>query len=81
MNSRLVIVLAVVALFAGIVAAKVVSGSQPQQTAQETGATVSTGPSKYNRPSPTLARNDAMADYEAALKAGKPIYVMFHSST
>jgi hypothetical protein len=81
MNSKLVIVLAVVALFAGVLVAKVVSGSQPQSAAQEAGTTVTTGPSKYRRPAPTLARNDAMADYEAALKAGKPIYVMFHSST
>ncbi len=27
----------------------------------------------------TSVRNDAVADYEAALKAGKPVFVLFHS--
>ena len=29
----------------------------------------------------TATRNDAMADYEAAIKTGKPVYVLFHSLT
>jgi hypothetical protein len=29
----------------------------------------------------TSAHNDAVVDYEAAVKAGKPIYVLFHSLT
>lgn len=29
----------------------------------------------------TTTHNDAVADYEAALKAGKPVYVLFHSLT
>ncbi len=29
----------------------------------------------------TSANNDAVADYEAALEAGKPIYILFHSLT
>lgn len=31
--------------------------------------------------SPTATRNDATADYEAALRSGKPVYVLFHSLT
>jgi len=33
------------------------------------------------RPSLTSTQNDATADYEAAVAAGKPIYVLFHSLT
>jgi hypothetical protein len=29
----------------------------------------------------TSAHNDAVVDYEAAVKAGRPIYVLFHSLT
>jgi len=62
---KLVIVLVVLALFAGIPAARLLAPRPATQAA--------TGPSL------TAVHNDAMADYAAARKAGKPIYVLFHS--
>lgn len=71
-NRRRLLIVAVVALlFAGIVAAKMVGGSAGPVTERGPGTAASL----------TSVRNDAGADFEAALKAGKPIYVLFHSLT
>lgn len=67
-SSRLVIVLVVLAVFGGLVAAKAIGLR-------------TTSPAERQRPSITSARNDASADYEAAMKTGKPVYVLFHSLT
>ena len=55
-SPSIVIILLVVAVFAGVMFAKARSGA-------------------------TATPDATVADYEAALKAGKPIYVLFHSLT
>lgn len=72
--NRKVVALAIVALFIGLVLGKVFSGrgpmaSAPAPTGERAGATI------------TSVHNDAVADYEAAIKTGKPVYVLFHSMT
>ncbi len=66
-STRMVIALVVIAVFAGIMAAKYLSPSQTGGGGAQSSQTV------------TSVRNDATADYEAAVKTGKPIYVLFHS--
>lgn len=71
-KSNVVIVLIVVALFIGLAFGKLMTGngstaSAPTSGIEPAGTTI------------TSARNDAVADYEAALKTGKPIYLLFHS--
>ena len=66
-SPKIVIALVVVALLAGVVAAKVL-GPRPQAGTATSAAS-----------SMTSVHNDAVADYQAARKAGKPIYVLFHS--
>lgn len=73
-NSKTVIVLVVVALFLGLILGKAMTGgrssaSAPDPGVAKTGTTI------------TSVRNDAAADYDAALKSGKPVYVLFHSLT
>ena len=68
LSSRAVIVLVVVAVFAGVIAAKYLPSVR-------TGGS----PSPASKASVTSVRNDAAADYETAAKTGKPIYVLFHS--
>lgn len=67
-STRMAVVLVVAALFAGVAAAKYLAPSQGGGSGAQQGA-----------PSVTSVRNDAMADYEAALATGRPIYVLFHS--
>ena len=75
-----VIILVVLALFGGVLLAKVKAdppqapvvcgvGAGAQAATPTSGGTIST------------THNDAVADYEAALKTGKPVYVLFHSLT
>lgn len=66
-STRLAIALVVVAVFAGVMAAKYMQ--------QPSGG----GNGGISRQSITTVRNDATSDYEAALKTGKPVYVLFHS--
>jgi hypothetical protein len=66
-SPKMVVVLIVLALFAGLIAAKVLT-PRPQAGA---GTPIAS--------SMTSVHNDAVTDYQAALKAGKPIYVLFHS--
>ncbi len=62
-SSRTAIVLVVIAIFAGLFAVKALD-TRTQPAAGD---------------SITSVKNDAVADYEAALQTGKPIYVLFHS--
>jgi nucleoside permease NupC len=67
-STKIVIAFVVMAVFAGVIAAKYLSPSR-------TGG----GEGQASQTSVTSVRNDAAADYEAAVKTGKPIYVLFHS--
>jgi hypothetical protein len=67
-SPKIVIALVFVALLAGVVAAKVLAPRLQGNTAARTPAS-----------SMTSVHNDAVTDYQSALKAGKPIYVLFHS--
>ena len=67
-STKMVIAFVVVAVFAGVIAAKYLSPSRPGG-----------GAGQATQESVTSVRNDAAADYEAAVKTGKPIYVLFHS--
>ena len=64
-NRQVTIVLIVLAIFAGVLLAKTIAGNT-----NDTGTTQN---------SITSIHNNAVADYEAALKTGKPVYVLFHS--
>lgn len=77
-SPSMIVLFLVVVLLSGVVFAKMQGGAatSPSTTAssatsgasaQATGATI------------TSVHNDAVADYEAALKTGKPVYVLFHS--
>jgi len=62
-----VIALLAVAILAGVFVAKIVAPSD------------SDGGNSASTPSLTATHNDAVADYQAALKSGRPVYVLFHS--
>jgi thioredoxin-like negative regulator of GroEL len=70
-SPSMIVLLVVIAILSGVVFAKTQGGTTtaPSTTAAgaATGATI------------TSVHNDAAADYEAALKTGKPVYVLFHS--
>lgn len=68
-SARLVILLAVIVVFAAIVLIKVLSAPGTTPNTPDAAASL------------TSVHNDAVADYEAAIEAGKPIYVLFHSLT
>lgn len=73
-RSKNAIVLLVVAVFLGFIVIKLVLDSTaPTASPATEGAASST--------SITSVRNDAVADYDAAVTSGKPIYVLFHSLT
>ena len=73
-------ILVVVALFAGVLVAKILSKPEtPSTAASSTVAAGGTG--EPVEMTITSTHNDAVADYEAALKTGKPIYLLFHSLT
>lgn len=65
--ARLIILLVIVAVFAAIVLLKVLTTPDTAPTAPDAAASI------------TSVHNDALGDYEAALAAGRPIYVLFHS--
>jgi Na+-translocating ferredoxin:NAD+ oxidoreductase RnfD subunit len=69
-STRMLVVLVIIAVFAGILAAKYFVPSQ--RGGENAGAATA---------SVTSVRNDASADYEAAVKTGRPVYVLFHSLT
>ena len=66
---KVVVLLVVIAAFAGVLTAKMLTS----RDAAGAGGQALAGSSL------TSVHNDAMADYEAALKTGKPVYVLFHS--
>jgi ABC-type molybdate transport system substrate-binding protein len=65
----LVVALVTVAIIGGALAAKALAPRPSASSAPATSAAASL----------TSVHNDAVADYQAALKKGKPIYVLFHS--
>jgi cytoskeletal protein RodZ len=74
-TSAIVILLVVIAVFAGVLLAKAQTNNRANR------ATTSTATATSGETSITSVRNDALADYNAAVKTGKPIYVLFHSLT
>ena len=68
-SARLVILLAVIAVFAAIMLIKVLAAPDTAPTAPDSAVSL------------TSVHNDAVSDYEAALATGKPVYVLFHSLT
>lgn len=74
---KLTIVLVIAALFLGVIVAKAATGGTPAAAPGQTGQ----APAGTSAGTITSTRNDAVADYEAALTTGKPIYVLFHSLT
>lgn len=75
-----VIVLVVVALFAGVLLAKTQTGRPAPRVVTPSGAEAEAS-AQASVTTITSTHNDAVADYEAALKTGKPIFVLFHSLT
>ncbi|NTU70787.1 MAG: thioredoxin family protein [Coriobacteriia bacterium] len=68
-------VLVVAAVFGGVLFAKSQSKAPgAQMTSVVAASEVATGQL-------TTTHNDALADYEAARKSGKPVYLLFHSLT
>jgi thioredoxin-like negative regulator of GroEL len=67
------IVLLVVAIFLGFIVMKLVLDSAAPSASPATDTATGT--------SITSISNDAVADYDAAVASGKPIYVLFHSLT
>ncbi len=75
----LVIILVVVALFAGVLVAKVIVRTPAARSVTGAGSSSIPAQTKKDANPLTSAHNDAVADYDAAAKSGKPIYVLFHS--
>ena len=73
-----VIVLVGAALFGGVLLAKYQNRPPAAPLSTSNGASV-IAPAQSGASANTSARNDAAADYETALKTGKPIYVLFRS--
>lgn len=72
-RSKSAIVLLVVAIFLGFIVMKLVLDSAAPSASPATDTATGT--------SITSISNDAVADYDAAVASGKPIYVLFHSLT
>jgi hypothetical protein len=72
MSTKAVIALAVVALFAGLLLAKVIGDPRSADPSGSPGVSPA---------SPSLVRTDPNVVYAEALKAGRPIWVLFHSDT
>ncbi|MHB9002961.1 MAG: thioredoxin family protein [Coriobacteriia bacterium] len=68
-RSKNTIVMAVTAAVLLLVVGALVFGGQDRPDPAAEGTTI------------TSQRNDAVADYEAAIATGKPVYVLFHSLT
>ena len=79
-SPAMIIMLVVVALFAGVLFAKVQSKPQTVPVSASNGAAAGDA-SQAGGTTITSTHNDAVADYEAALKTGKPVYLLFHSLT
>ncbi|MDP2232341.1 MAG: hypothetical protein Q8K89_01795, partial [Actinomycetota bacterium] len=73
-----IIIVVVVALFAGVQLAKTRS-NQPTVPTAASGVAAIGGTDNAAGATMTSTHNDAVTDYEAALATGKPVYVLFHS--
>lgn len=76
-RSRRIIIVAVIAVFVVLALAKAMSaGTIPSTTpdAEQTGTGLPAAGTTI-----TSVHNDAVADFDAAIASGKPIYVLFHS--
>lgn len=75
---RIAVIVAVAAVLGGVLISKAIDASPtaPVATtsAQSTTTTAASG-------GPSQTRGDVVVAYEAALKTGKPVYVLFHSLT
>jgi thioredoxin-like negative regulator of GroEL len=80
-SPSIIVLLLVVAVLGGVVFAKVQGGgaTTPSTPAASAASTESGAPAQATGDTITSTHNDAVADYEAALKTGKPVYVLFHS--
>jgi thioredoxin-like negative regulator of GroEL len=80
-SPSMIAILLVVAALSGVVFAKMQSGATttPSAPAASAASAASGAPAQATGGTITSAHNDAVADYEAALKTGKPVYVLFHS--
>ena len=76
--AAVIVILVVVAIFAGVLLAKATNRPTDAST-QVPGNFGSSGSVPVGAVTITSTHNDAVADYEAALETGKPVYVLFHS--
>lgn len=78
---RIAVMLIVVAVLAGVIAAKVTSQpNTPASTPKAPGSSVAgVASATVTGASITSAHNDASADFRTAVLSGKPVYVLFHS--
>jgi putative thioredoxin len=76
----MIVILLVVAVLSGVVFAKTQGNTSTPPSATDAGA-ASGATDSATAATITSVHNDAAADYEAALKTGKPVYVLFHSLT
>jgi thioredoxin-like negative regulator of GroEL len=72
----MLVVLLVVVILTGVVVAKIQGGATSTSDTAAAGAGSATAAKSATI---TSAHNDALADYEAALRTGKPVYLLFHS--
>ena len=79
-SPSIVIILLVVAMFAGVMLAKARSGAMTTSGTTVAGMATATS-AQPAATTITSVHNDAVADYDAAIQTGKPIYVLFHSLT
>lgn len=81
LTPAIVVLLVVAALFAGVLLGKARNSTSPGSDRAPAGTDAGAGAALPAGLTITSVHNDALADYEAALKTGKPIYVLFHSLT
>ncbi|PKQ16999.1 MAG: hypothetical protein CVT67_02315 [Actinobacteria bacterium HGW-Actinobacteria-7] len=79
MSGKAKILLGVAVVFAVVLGMKL-GGAAIKPTAVAPAANSVSTPAEPSL-TPTAARGDASAEYDAALRAGKPVYVLFHSTT
>jgi putative thioredoxin len=77
-SPSMIVLLVVVAILSGVVFAKMQGGTTTTPSTSAAGA-ASGASAQATGGTITSVHNDAAADYAAALKTGKPVYVLFHS--
>ena len=75
---RIVVIVAVLVVLGGLLVAKTIGGTPTTPATATPGQSAGAAPTAGG---PSQSRGDTVAAYEAALKVGKPIYVLFHSTT